>query len=149
MSSAFALPYHCNQMWQLIGSTFLTSHAPFPFAFHVGVSNNAVKVRFVEVSSPSRTLTDIMFCYAESHRTSVCSSAIQPAARRAINRLRSESPRPTTNLRPYCSCPIHRALEMVSSGDESPNYKALSVQVRKPYEGNRLQAETESLAVFL
>ena len=44
---------------------------------------------------------------------------------------------------------MNRALEMVSSGDESPNYKALSVQVRKPYEGNRLQAETESLAVFL
>ena len=46
-----------------------------------------------------------------------------------------------TTLRIYCSCPflnpdksvIHRASEMVSSGDESPNYKALSVQLRKPY----------------
>lgn len=72
MSSAFALPYHCNRMWQPIGSTFPTSHAPVPFALHVAVSGNAVKVRFVEVSSPSRNLTDIMFCYAESHHTSVC-----------------------------------------------------------------------------
>ena len=42
-------------------------------------------------------------------------------------------------LRTYCSCPflnpdksvINRALAMVSSGNESPNYKALSVQLRK------------------
>ena len=32
-----------------------------------------------------------------------------------------------------CSCPIHRALGIVSCGDESPNYKALSVQLRKSY----------------
>ena len=76
MSSAFALPYHCNRMWQPIGSTFPTSHAPFPFALDVAVSSHAVKVRFVEVSSPSRNLTDIMFCYAESHRTSDCSCPI-------------------------------------------------------------------------
>ena len=79
MSSAFALPYHCNRMWQPIGSTFPTSHAPFPFALYVAVSGNAIKVRFVEVSSSSRNLTDIMFCYAESHRTSVRSSAIRRA----------------------------------------------------------------------
>ena len=76
---------------QPIGSTFPTSHAPFPFALDVAVSSNAVKVRFVEVSSPSRNLTDIMFCYAESHRTSVRSSAIHCASGRVINR-------PTTNL---------------------------------------------------
>ena len=126
MSSAFALPYHCNRMWQPIGSTFPTSHAPFPFALDVAVSSKAVKVRFVEVSSPSRNLTDIMFCYAESHRSSVCSSAIHCASRRAINR-------PTTNLRPYCSCPIHRALEIVCCSDESPNYRTLSVQLRESY----------------
>ena len=84
MSSAFALPYHCNRLWQPIRSTFPTSHAPFPFAFHVAVSSNAVKVRFVEVSSPSQNLTDIMFCYAESHRTSVCSSAIYCASGQVI-----------------------------------------------------------------
>ena len=72
MSSAFALPYHSNLMWQPIGSTFPTSHAPFPFALDVAVSSDTVKVRFVEVNSPSRNLTDIMFCYAESHHTSDC-----------------------------------------------------------------------------
>ena len=54
----------------------------------------------------------------------ICSSAIHCASGRAINR-------PTTNLRPYCSCPIYRALATVSSDDESPNYRALTVQLRK------------------
>ena len=35
-----------------------------------------------------------------------------------------------------CSCPIHRG------GDKSPNYKALSVQLRKSYD---LIRETESV----
>ena len=87
MSSAFALPYHCNRLWQPIGSTFPTSHAPFPFALHVAVSGNAVKVRFVEVSSPSRNLTDIMFCYTESHRTSDCSCPPGPIHRGFIARI--------------------------------------------------------------
>ena len=126
MSSAFALPYHSNRMWQLIGSTFPTSHAPFPFALDVAVSSNAVKVRFVEVSSPSRNLTDIMFCYAESHRSSVCSSAIHCALPRAINH-------PTTNLPIYCNCPMNRALRVMLCGDESPNYEVLSIQLRKSY----------------
>ena len=34
---------------------------------------------------------------------------------------------------PDCSCPIHRALATVSSGDLSPNYRALTVQLRKSY----------------
>ena len=32
-----------------------------------------------------------------------------------------------------CSCPIHQASQSVLSGDESPNYNALSVQLRKSY----------------
>ena len=32
-----------------------------------------------------------------------------------------------------CSCPIHRALGTVSSGDKSPNYKRSSPQLRNSY----------------
>ena len=121
MSSAFALPYHCNRMWQPIGSTFPTSHAPFPFALHAAVSSNAVKVRFVEVSSPSRNLTDIMFCYAESHRTSDCSCPPIPINRGFIG------------LRGTCSdstpivggafCPAY---------DEASNYNTSSLNCVSP-----------------
>ena len=41
---------------------------------------------------------------------------------------------------PDCSCPIHRALATVSSGDESPNYRALIAQLRKPLLINHLSS---------
>ena len=75
MSSAFALPYHCNRMWQPIGSTFPTSHAPFPFALDVAVSSHAVKVRFVEVSSPSRNLRT---CFKKQGMIPRCCGFVNP-----------------------------------------------------------------------
>ena len=128
MSSAFALPYHCNRMWQPIGSTFPTSHAPFPFALDVAVSSNAVKVRFVEVSSPSRNLTDIMFCYAESHRTSVCNSAIHPTSR---NRFSHHTPR--------------RRGILPRIGDEALNYNTSSFNCVSPTSYNRMLSDAASL----
>ena len=32
-----------------------------------------------------------------------------------------------------CSCPMNRAWETVFYGDESPNYTALTIQLRKSY----------------
>ena len=45
----------------------------------------------------------------------------------------------TTNLRIYCSCPVHRALATVSSSDKSLNYNALNVQLRKSYHYQNVQ----------
>ena len=39
----------------------------------------------------------------------------------------------------YCSCPFHRATRVGACGNESPNYEALSVQLRKSYDDKTVE----------
>ena len=51
----------------LSGVCFCLRHAPFPFDFHLAVSNNAVKVGYAEYVFPNRNLTYILSLLVKAH----------------------------------------------------------------------------------
>lgn len=51
----------------LMSFAYVRRYAPFPLASHIIVSNNAVKVRYVVLGSPSKNLTYILSLFVETH----------------------------------------------------------------------------------
>ena len=51
----------------LMSFAYVRRYASFPLAFHIIVSSNAVRVRYVVLGSPSKNLTYILSLFVETH----------------------------------------------------------------------------------